>query len=932
MITSYEHLLAVVTRVTIGASLAIALDVADARSAAIPHRADRPSAPTGRKIPEATRSRRVAVGIPDRPTIVRTREVWHAGVTYELNASVIVAAGGTLVIEAGARVEGRPGAFLDVTCDGRIVADGTPNEPIVLTCSSAVKYEGCWGGLTVRGFGRINYGVPTSPADRGSGAINCLQAGNAGAQFGGCDDADSSGVMRYLLVEYASSGVQLLGAGQKTVVDFVQVNRSRGDGLTVVGGAVDLRHIFLTASLGYGLSWRSGWRGRAQFVAIVQDALQNRGGILGSNAGASSTSFGTAPRSAPELYNVTIVAPSDPANPNHGNAAALRLAEGTSGTIRNVLIYRPHVAFDLDDELTCIPFGQGEPASLANVLVAGATTVGSGDADPSCLNYVTPSVEDQWLTDPANQSLTITNPADVAALLGAGLDLVLPDLRPKSGSSAVTLPPATPPSGGFFDPLALFAGAMPPATASRGNVPWYSGWTVPAPALPPGGSVSGVVASSVRGAMPNAIVQAAYGASTTSGASGLYTLPLPAGTHTLSTSALPQGCGAAPIGVTIASGAQTSANIAVNCTVVTGLSVGATHACGNTQDFRTLCWGANDNGMVGDGTTVTPRVEPVLTLGGLSFSQIVTGYSHTCGLTLSGYVFCWGLNAFGAAGIGSIGDVLTSPTAVSGAIGFGQISAGGYHTCGLTPAGEAYCWGMNFEGQIGTGVIGSSVLVPTRVSDGGLRFTNIAAGESHTCALTSVGAAYCWGGNGRGELGADPALVGFAKATPFAVPGGFTFASLDAGEVHTCGVTAAGAGVCWGSREFGQLGDGVIGGIAAGPTLVSGGLIVAQIAAGGSTTCAVTAASVAYCWGAGESGALGNGTFALTQSVPSAVSGGLSIARLAVNLSATGAAVACGIATVGDVFCWGAGEQGQLGDGSFTPRRNTPTLVKIPAP
>ena len=118
---------------------------------------------------------------------------------------------------------------------------------------------------------------------------------------------------------------------------------------------------------------------------------------------------------------------------------------------------------------------------------------------------------------------------------------------------------------------------------------------------------------------------------------------------------------------------------------------------------------------------------------------------------------------------------------------------------------------MNFEGQIGTGVIGSSVLVPTRVSDGGLRSTKIAAGESHTCALTSAGTAYCWGGNGRGELGADPAAVGFASATPHAVPGGFTFASLDAGEVHTCGVTSAGAGMCWGSREFGQVGDGVIG-------------------------------------------------------------------------------------------------------------------------
>jgi len=197
------------------------------------------------------------------------------------------------------------------------------------------------------------------------------------------------------------------------------------------------------------------------------------------------------------------------------------------------------------------------------------------------------------------------------------------------------------------------------------------------------------------------------------------------------------------------------------------------------------------------------------------------------------------------------------PVAVAGGLTFTAISAGHSSptTCGLTPGGAAYCWGHNFYGEVGNGSTTNDFAAPVAVS-GGLTFTAVSPGFSHTCGLTPGGVAYCWGDNGAGELG-DGSTAN--SAVPVPVSGGLTFAAISAGDSLSCGVTPSGAGYCWGFNAFGQVGNGSTANSTV-PTAVSGGLSFAAISSGFRFACGVTTGAVAYCWGYNGFGELGNGT------------------------------------------------------------------------
>ena len=367
------------------------------------------------------------------------------------------------------------------------------------------------------------------------------------------------------------------------------------------------------------------------------------------------------------------------------------------------------------------------------------------------------------------------------------------------------------------------------------------------------------------------------------------------------------------------------------------ITAGGDHTCGFTANGTAYCWGANDQGQLGDGTTDT-RVAPSAVTGGLSFSSLTAGGLHTCGLTVNGMAYCWGANDQGQLGDGTSGTQAernlanrTAPVRVTGALTFSSLVAGSYHTCGLTASGTAYCWGHNDEGQLGDGFPGTNRLSPVAVL-GGRSFTGLALGAYHTCGLTGSGTAYCWGSNwsggiGDGTSGYDEWDYAPQRNLPVAVRGGVSFSSLTAGSGHTCGLTGGGEAYCWGWNYYGQLGDGT--GIHEWndhatdrplPAAVTGGRLFTKLSARSDQTCAVTSVGDAYCWGAGSNrqfvqdhGGLGPNDSAS----PVAVGGGLAFASVA-----TGDRHTCALTVAGMAHCWGVNQDHQLGDGNDDPYRN----------
>ncbi len=361
--------------------------------------------------------------------------------------------------------------------------------------------------------------------------------------------------------------------------------------------------------------------------------------------------------------------------------------------------------------------------------------------------------------------------------------------------------------------------------------------------------------------------------------------------------------------------------VAPGALTIQTVSAGTFHNCAVTTAGVAYCWGQNSSGQLGDGRNTDSNV-PVAVSGGLTFQSVSAGDGITCGMTTSGTGYCWGFNANGQRGDGTT-TASNVPVAVTGGLAFQSISAGSRHSCGETTTGTANCWGWNFDGQRGDGTNTDSN-VPVAVS-GGLTFQSVSAGGQHSCGVTAAGAGYCWGINiFDGQLGDG---TNTNSNVPVALSGGLTLQSVAAGRTHSCGVTTAGAGYCWGDNpqgSGGRLGDGTNADSNV-PVAVVGGLTFRSISAGGWHSCGVTTADVPYCWGFNGSGRLGSGTTTDTK-VPVAVSGGLTFTSVS-----AGAFHGCGATTAGSAYCWGRGVEGQRGDGTNTSASNVPVLVLFPA-
>lgn len=252
-----------------------------------------------------------------------------------------------------------------------------------------------------------------------------------------------------------------------------------------------------------------------------------------------------------------------------------------------------------------------------------------------------------------------------------------------------------------------------------------------------------------------------------------------------------------------------------------------------------------------------------------------------------------------SGGLADTGTVVVRAAGPVAPARFAAISLGTGHSCALTSDGAAYCWGTSWHGETGAGTARryTNTVAPARVA-GGVRFAALDAGSFHTCALDAAGAAHCWGDNLYGQLGAGRAGEGAVLSAPARAGSAAGLVAISAGNDRTCALTAGGAAQCWGRGP-------------PGPHRAPGGGAFTRLSAGGDFACALDAAGAASCWGGNEYGQLGGGAAGAPSDAPLPIVGG----RRFVAVSA-GTAHACALTGGGEAYCWGLGGDGRLGTGS----------------
>lgn len=348
------------------------------------------------------------------------------------------------------------------------------------------------------------------------------------------------------------------------------------------------------------------------------------------------------------------------------------------------------------------------------------------------------------------------------------------------------------------------------------------------------------------------------------------------------------------------------------------ISAGEKHTCAVTASGYVRCWGDNLYGQLGDGTVID-RKTPVYVSNLKGVTAVSVGRFHTCALLATGGVKCWGANSYGQLGDGT-NERSSVPVDVNNLpSGATVITTGGYHTCAVTPTGALKCWGYNYDGQLGDDTTTERSEPVTIIQSGVIA---VSAGYSHTCAVTSSNAAKCWGNNVWGQLGIDSTEE---KHIPFGVTGlssGVT--SISAGGRHTCAIVSGGI-KCWGANNKGQLGINNTSEQHAPVDVFWLGDPPSAVASGGNHTCARVSIGGARCWGWNFYGEVGDNSNT-DRTAPVSVSG----LGSGVGMVSVGSISSCAMLEAGTgVKCWGYNGDGQLGDGTLTDR-DEPVDVTAP--
>ena len=353
--------------------------------------------------------------------------------------------------------------------------------------------------------------------------------------------------------------------------------------------------------------------------------------------------------------------------------------------------------------------------------------------------------------------------------------------------------------------------------------------------------------------------------------------------------------------------------------LATAISISGLHSCAINLDGYVYCWGWNQYGQLGDGTKIN-RNTPVQVLNQSETAvKISTGETHTCIITDLGSVKCWGSNSNGTIGDGTTIDQVSPTQVTSLTEGVQSLVSGMLHSCALTSSGGVKCWGANTYGQLGDGTT-QTRLTPVDVIGLTSGVVAISAKAYETCAVTDSGALKCWGNNNYGQLG-DGTIID--KLTPVNVAGLTSgVSSVSVGKFHACALTNAGGVKCWGLNSDGQLGDDTYTKRLTPVDTVGLSANAISISAGGAHTCAILVDEKTQCWGNNQVGQLGNGT-TLGSILPIDV---IDLVGVPAALSASGGS-SCIIIEDGLVKCWGNNNEGQLGIGGDIQWIASPTYV-----
>jgi len=370
-------------------------------------------------------------------------------------------------------------------------------------------------------------------------------------------------------------------------------------------------------------------------------------------------------------------------------------------------------------------------------------------------------------------------------------------------------------------------------------------------------------------------------------------------------------------------------------TDVIAVTAGEVFSCALRNDHAVFCWGENNAGQLGNGTTTRSLFAKKVIGIPESVIAIAAGNYFHCGLTDAGNVYCWGTN--GSGQIGGSGITGITPTKIAGLPLMAAIDLGSDHACGIAKTdGSILCWGGNSFGELGNGSFTGGatpvfVIADTRKVTGA---TKVTVGNSYSCALIKNGAAICWGKNDHGQLGnsgyansaeavaikgtlRDPLLAGFVS-----IVAGHSHSGNTGTAAHTCALTNLQKVYCWGKNQYGQIGDSSVAEASIPVELqnISG---VTSLALGTTNSCAVLLDHTLRCWGRNDGDQLG---YKKSDAGPLPVSvEGLSNAKqISVGGSdsfdldnGVGQNFSCAVTNNGAVYCWGRNDKGQLGNGSL---------------